>query len=127
MLMNPSRPKPAIRRRAGSSPFRSRPARTRGWFGLLLVILAGLSRPVSAASGDLDTAFAMLALAVQHGLFDRHWLERCPLLVGLRADPRYPPLHAKVAGRAHAVLDALYGDHAHRATADTMLVASVIP
>ncbi len=82
---------------------------------------------VAAGSGDLDTAFAMLALAVQHGLFDRHWLERCPLLVGLRADPRYPPLHAKVAGRAHAVLDALYGDHAHRATADTMLVASVIP
>ena len=45
----------------------------------------------------------------------------------LRADGRYPPLHARVAGRAHAVLDALYGDHAHRATADTMLVASVIP
>jgi len=82
---------------------------------------------VAAGSGDLDTAFAMLALAVQHGLFDRHWLERCPLLDALRADPRFPPLHAKVTARAHAILDALYGDHAHRATADTMLVASVIP
>ena len=28
----------------------------------------------------------MVQFAVEHGLFDRHWLERCPLLVGLRAD-----------------------------------------
>ncbi|MBK9033512.1 MAG: serine/threonine protein kinase [Myxococcales bacterium] len=82
---------------------------------------------VAAGSNDLDTAFAMLGLAVQHGLFDRHWLERCPLLDAVRADPRYPPLHARVSARAHAILDALYGDHAHRATADTLLVASATP
>jgi hypothetical protein len=81
---------------------------------------------VAAGSGDVDTAIAMLGLAVEHGLFDRHWLERCPLLDGLRADPRYPALHARVTARAHAILDALYGDHAHRGTADTLLVATAV-
>ena len=77
---------------------------------------------IAGASGDVATAVAMVQFAVEHGLFDRHWLERCPLLVGLRADPAYPALRARVAARADAVLDALYGDHAHRATADTLLV-----
>ena len=78
----------------------------------------------SAGFGDLDTAATMLAFAVEHGLIDRHWLERCPSLARLRGDPRYPPLHRVVVERADAILDALYGDHAARATADTLLVST---
>jgi tetratricopeptide (TPR) repeat protein len=86
--------------------------------------LGQLVAEASAGFGDLDTAATMLAFAVEHGLIDRHWLERCPSLARLRGDPRYPPLHRVVVERADAILDALYGDHAARATADTLLVST---
>ncbi|HVV82198.1 MAG TPA: hypothetical protein VHE35_03935, partial [Kofleriaceae bacterium] len=87
--------------------------------------LAQIICEVAAASGDLDAAIAMLELAVDSGLFDRHWLERCPLLVHLRHDPRYPPLHAQVRARAHAILDAFYGDAAPRRPGDTEIFEAV--
>ncbi len=89
-------------------------ARRRAFLGQIIA-------EVACGAGDLEVGLAMLTMAVDSGLFDRHWLERCPLLVHLRADPRYPPLHARVASRAHAILDAFYGDHAAR-TSDTVLV-----
>ena len=90
-------------------------ARRRAFVAQIIAEVAGIA-------GDAETSMRMLTLAVDQGLFDRHWLERCPPLAAVRRDPRYAALHAKVSARAHAILDALYGDHAHRATADTMLV-----
>ncbi|MBK9036862.1 MAG: protein kinase [Myxococcales bacterium] len=87
-------------------------------------LIAQLVAEFAGGVGELATAVAMVELAIDHGLFDRHWLERCPPLAGLRAHPAYPALHARVAARADAVLDALYGDHGHRATADTLLVSA---
>ncbi|MBK9036861.1 MAG: protein kinase [Myxococcales bacterium] len=91
-------------------------ARRRAFIGQIVAEAAG-------ALGDVATAVAMLRLAVEHGLFDRHWLARCPHLDGVRADPAYPALAAQVAARAEAVQDALFGDHGGRAVADTMLNA----
>ena len=62
----------------------------------------------------------MLGLAVRHGLFDRHWLERCPHLTAVRADPAYAALRAEVVARAEAVQDALFGEHRGRGIADTL-------
>ncbi len=88
-------------------------ARRRAFIGQIIAEAAG-------AFGDVPTALAMLGLAVRHGLFDRHWLERCPHLGAVRADPGYPALRAEVVARAEAVQDALFGEHRGRATADTM-------
>ena len=88
-------------------------ARRRAFIGQIIAEAAG-------AFGDVPTALAMLGLAVRHGLFDRHWLERCPHLGAVRADPGYPAQRAEVVARAEAVQDALFGEHRGRATADTM-------
>ncbi|MEZ4403630.1 MAG: protein kinase [Kofleriaceae bacterium] len=84
--------------------------------------VAQIVAEVAGGTGDVDTAFEMLRTSVEHGLFDRHWLERCPLLAGVRAVPGYRDLLAVVTNRAHGVLDAAFGDFASRGTADTLLV-----
>ena len=48
--------------------------------------------------------------AVALGLFDFHWLERCPLLGCIREQPRFVEQRAEVQRRATQVHDALYGD-----------------
>jgi eukaryotic-like serine/threonine-protein kinase len=65
---------------------------------------------LAALHGDLDTCEYLLGAAVTAGLFDLHWLERCPLLVDVKHRPSMVPLVAEVQQRANAVLDALYGD-----------------
>ena len=42
------------------------------------------------------------------------------MLAGVRARSDYEELHAPVARRAYAVLDALYGDHSVQAPARTV-------
>jgi len=89
--------------------------RRRAFAGQLIVEAAAFSQ-------DPDTAFELLDATVDAGLFDLHWLDKCPLLAELRDDPRYPRLHARVKARAEAILDALYGDQAGVATQDTLAV-----
>jgi serine/threonine-protein kinase len=89
--------------------------RRRSFAGQLVVEAATYAR-------DLDTAFDVLADTVDAGLFDLHWLDKCPLLADLRVDPRYAPIHQRVKVRAEAILDALYGDQAGVATQDTLAV-----
>jgi serine/threonine-protein kinase len=72
--------------------------------------VAQVSAEAAGWVGDVDTAAAVVELGTTDGLFDLHWLERCPLLDGLRAHPRYPQLRAPIKRRAEGVLDAMYGD-----------------
>ncbi|MCE9579534.1 MAG: serine/threonine protein kinase [Deltaproteobacteria bacterium] len=91
--------------------------RRRAFTGQIIAEIAG-------SSGDADTVIAMLDDATRRGLFDRHWLARCRLLDVARARPEFAAISAAVGRRADAVLDALYGDHATRGTAETLLVGA---
>jgi serine/threonine-protein kinase len=44
--------------------------------------------------------------AVDEGLLDLTWMDRCPVLTTTRADARFAGLRARVADRARHVLDA---------------------
>ena len=57
--------------------------------------------------GELDAAMTYVELAVDAGLQDRMWFERCPLLAPLRSRPRFGELAAVVSARADAVLSAI--------------------
>jgi serine/threonine-protein kinase len=65
-----------------------------------------LSAELTAYTGRHEDAVAAVTSAVELGLIDRLWLERCPLLDGVRADRRYPALHEDVRRRTDAILEA---------------------
>ena len=67
----------------------------------------------------------MIGVAIDSGLFDLHWLDRCPVLACARASAAFPEVRRRVEARANAILDALYGDHAVQGLSDT--VAASIP
>jgi serine/threonine-protein kinase len=67
----------------------------------------------------------MIAHAIDNGLFDLHWLDRCPLLAPVRSADGFAPLRARVQARADAILDALYGDHVVHGLSPT--VAASLP
>jgi len=92
-------------------------ARRRAFVGQMLAEAA-------AFAGDLETAFEAIHAAYDAGLFDLHWLEKCELLDGVRADARYPAMHGRIKARAEAILDALYGDQGSVATQDTVAATS---
>lgn len=87
--------------------------------------LAQLVAEAAGFSGDAETSIAMINVAIDSGLFDLHWLDRCPLLASTRADAAFPEVRRRVQARANAILDALYGDHAVQGLSDT--VAASIP
>lgn len=74
--------------------------------------------------GDIPTALERIEFSIREGLFDLHWLDRCPLLDGVRAAPEFPALRAQIKKRADAILDALYGDH-HIATSETAVASGL--
>ncbi|WP_437671435.1 protein kinase domain-containing protein [Sorangium sp. So ce131] len=57
--------------------------------------------------GDDEALFRALAGAVEAGLFDALWMQRCSVFDGARADARFAPLLARVEERAAAILAAL--------------------
>src|SRR5262249_893830 len=83
-----------------------------------------LATEAAAYSGDLPVAFELVELAIAEGLFDLHWLDRCPLLGGMRADPKFASVRVRIKTRADAILDALYGDH-EIGTSETAIASSV--
>ena len=58
-------------------------------------------------SGDTDSAIRSLARAVDIGLFDRMWLDGCPLLAALRSDLRFHALRKIVVDRTTEIRTAL--------------------
>jgi serine/threonine-protein kinase len=89
--------------------------RRRSFVGQLIAEAAGFS-------GDVETALERIEFAINEGLFDLHWLDRCPLLDDVRAAPEFSALRARVKLRADAILDALYGDH-HLGTSETAVAS----
>jgi serine/threonine-protein kinase len=81
--------------------------------------LAQLCAEAAGAAGDVRTCLAMIDHAVAHGLFDLHWLDRCPLIEPARRTPEGARARAQVKRRAEAILDALYGDG--KALSDTLI------
>jgi eukaryotic-like serine/threonine-protein kinase len=73
--------------------------------------IAQFATEAAYTSGDLAVGERLLANAIDHGLYDLHWLDRCPTLDAGRATPEFARLHARVKRRAEAILDALYGDN----------------
>lgn len=58
-------------------------------------------------SGEPDAALDLVATAGEGALTDLAWLDRCPLLDGLRDDPRFVATRARVARRCEIVLSVL--------------------
>ncbi|WP_437965297.1 protein kinase [Sorangium sp. So ce260] len=61
---------------------------------------------ILAFLGENDALFGTLASAVEAGLFDALWMQRCAVLDRARADARFAPLRARVEERAAAVVAA---------------------
>jgi TolB-like protein/predicted Ser/Thr protein kinase len=57
--------------------------------------------------GDTPRALAVLERAVEARLYDLVWLDRCPALARVRAEPGFASLRARVVGRVEAIRAAL--------------------
>ncbi|MEO8700352.1 MAG: protein kinase [Kofleriaceae bacterium] len=75
-----------------------------------LALVDQIGAEVAGLAGDTETCMTLVERAVDHELFDLHWLARCPLLDATRGLPRFAAAAAIVKRRADAILDALYGD-----------------
>ncbi|WP_434042388.1 MULTISPECIES: protein kinase domain-containing protein [Sorangium] len=62
---------------------------------------------VLAYLGEDEALFHVLAGAVEAGLFDALWMQRCAVLERARSDARFAPLRARVEERAAAIVAAL--------------------
>ncbi len=82
--------------------------------------LAQLAAEAAGVARDLDTCIALLLRCSADGLFDLPWLDRCPALAAVRAEPRFAVIRTDVAARAVAVHDALFGEHKDQATIVTV-------
>jgi len=76
------------------------------------VFIAQLCCEAAAFAGEGAAVVSLLELATSDGLFDLHWLDHCVMLAPMRDLPGFVAVRDRIAGRAHAILDALYGDHA---------------
>ncbi len=72
--------------------------------------LAQVAAEVAGYCGDVEMTLLMLQRANRFGCFDRHWFDRCPTIAAARATAEGAQVCAIVTERAHAILDALYGE-----------------
>ncbi len=86
-------------------------------------IAAQLTAEAAGFAHDVDACNLLVGYAVGEGLFDLHWIDKCPLLECVRGTAAFAASRARVRGRAEAILDAFYGDHA---VADTAIAPSVL-
>jgi serine/threonine-protein kinase len=75
---------------------------------------------IAGAIGDRATCDAMIIHSVNAGMFDLHWLDRCASLDVVRDTPVFRQVRARLARRADAILDALYGDQDSAQLSDTI-------
>jgi eukaryotic-like serine/threonine-protein kinase len=61
----------------------------------------------AAEGAHADVVLMHVRAAVDDGLMDIVWLERCPLLEHVRRAPGWASLHTRVAERAETVLEAI--------------------
>jgi eukaryotic-like serine/threonine-protein kinase len=72
-------------------------------------LLHQVSAELHARVGDVETALERLECALEVGLIDWEWLERCPVLDRLRDHPRFTRLRAALAERVRPIRAALDG------------------
>jgi serine/threonine-protein kinase len=72
---------------------------------------------------DVDACNAIIAYATEEGLFDLHWMDRCPLLADARPTEAFARQRRRIKERADAILDALYGDHVVESSQTTLLAS----
>ena len=72
-------------------------------------LMKQISAEVHGRIGALDEALELVLAAVDTGLLDLTWLDCCPPLSELRADPRFVTARDEVAGRLTGALAALEG------------------
>jgi serine/threonine-protein kinase len=72
-----------------------------------LAFFSQLKAEISAYKGLSEISMEAFLAATSLGLTDLLWVDRCPLLDPLRADPRFAEGRARVAARASATLAAL--------------------
>jgi serine/threonine-protein kinase len=70
---------------------------------------------------DVDTCNDLIRHAIDQGLFDLHWLDKCPMLGCVRDTHAFAKCRAIVKARAEAILDALYGDHGQHTILETQI------
>ncbi len=75
--------------------------------GQQMVLVHQLECEAFARAGDQAEALQALAAAVDDGLHDLTWLERCPALEALRSDPRFDKALGVVSERAREVRAAI--------------------
>jgi serine/threonine-protein kinase len=59
-----------------------------------------------AAKSDTHRALDALHRSAAAGLIDLSWIDRCPLLNGLRSDPRFAMIREQIADRGRQILEA---------------------
>ena len=74
-----------------------------------VIFFRQMAAELASSGGQLEDATQMVTEAVDAGLLDVVWMDRCPLLEPLRRDPAFAPLRATVAARAARVLEAFGG------------------
>jgi eukaryotic-like serine/threonine-protein kinase len=74
-------------------------------------LAAQLAAEAAGFANDDATCNMLVGYAVDQGLFDAHWMDKCSLLACVRDTPAFAASHARVRQRAEAILDAFYGDH----------------
>jgi hypothetical protein len=89
------------------------------------MLMPQLAAEVAGFVGDATTCLALVEHSVDEGLFDLHWVDKCPVLACARELAAFAFARARVRSRAEAILDAFYGDH-RVATSETALAPSVI-
>jgi len=87
------------------------------------MLMPQLGAEIAGMANDPDACAALIEHAVDEGLFDLHWVDKCPILACVRGLPRFAAARARVRGRAEAILDAFYGDQ-DVATQQTALAPS---
>jgi serine/threonine-protein kinase len=75
-----------------------------------LTLQTQLVAEAAGSANDVDTCVELVTHAVDHGLFDLHWVDKCPALASARATAAFATQRARVLRRAEAILDAFYGD-----------------
>jgi hypothetical protein len=61
---------------------------------------------IAVSIGDIEKGMQSLARAVDLGLYDRTWIDACPVLDTVRSRPEFPELRRRVVELASRILAA---------------------
>src|SRR5512146_2620396 len=88
-------------------------------------LAAQLAAEAAGFAHDLETCTSLIEHATDQGLFDLHWVDRCPLREPARGTAAFTKQRGRVQRRAEAILDAFYGDQP-LATSETAIAPSIV-